>query len=135
VFSLFVHVHFLQFFLIVFSIYILAPQLEWFFGKIPFLLLFLLTGTVGNLGVYLMGIEGTYTGATESIYGLLGFYLYLYFRGMIHPSIGRGILVYIVLNLAFGYALLFAHVLALLCGIVVSAFMIQIKQMLSDQLA
>jgi rhomboid protease GluP len=52
---------------------------------------------------------------------------------MIHPSIGRGILVYIVLNLAFGYALLFAHLLALLCGIVVSAFMIQIKQMLSDQ--
>ncbi|MGA9172719.1 MAG: rhomboid family intramembrane serine protease, partial [Thermoactinomyces sp.] len=51
IFSLFVHVDFIQFLVVAFSIYILAPQLEWFFGKFPFLFLFLATGFFGNLGV------------------------------------------------------------------------------------
>ncbi|MBA4541708.1 MULTISPECIES: rhomboid family intramembrane serine protease [Thermoactinomyces] len=133
IFSLFVHVDFMQLFVVALSIYILAPQLEWFFGKLPFLFLFLVTGFFGNLGVYLMGTEGVYTGAFESIYGLVGVYLFLYIRGMIHPLLGRGLLVILIINLVFDYHFLFAHILALLSGFVFAAIFIQYKQMKENQ--
>ncbi|MGA9173565.1 MAG: hypothetical protein WBZ33_06300, partial [Thermoactinomyces sp.] len=98
-----------------------------------FLFLFLATGFFGNLGVYLMGTEGVYTGAYESIYGLVGVYLYLYIRGMIHPLIGRGLFAILIVNIIIDYHFLFAHVLALLSGFMLAALFIQYKQMKENQ--
>ncbi len=127
-FSLFLHVNLFQWLMVAFSIYLLAPQLEWLFGKSVFLLLFLVTGMIGNWGICWMDFQGIYTGATEAVFGLMGVYLYLLLRGIIHPLFGRAMILLIVLSLALGHAFLFAHILALLAGFVMAMVMIQIKQ-------
>ena len=130
-FSLFLHVDFFQWLMIFFSIYLLAPQLEWLFGRSVFLLLFLVTGMIGNWGIYLMDFNGIYTGATEAVFGMVGVYLYLLLRGIIHPLFGRAMILFIVLTLLLGYAFLFAHILALIAGFTMAMIIIQIKQIIA----
>ncbi|TCS94933.1 rhomboid family intramembrane serine protease [Hazenella coriacea] len=127
--SLFLHVNFFQFIFIVFAQYILAPQLEWLFGKLHFLLIFLLTGLIGNIGIILFEVDGIQTGASSAIYGLLGVYLYLYARRLMDVMTGRALLILTVINLLFNFSLLFPHLLALLAGFLLAAMIIMMKQL------
>lgn len=129
-FSLFLHVNLFQFIMVAFSIYLLSPQLERLFGKSIFLFIFLVTGIAGNLGVYLMDFQGVYTGAAEVVYGILGVYLYLYLRGIVHPLLGKSVWGFVVVTLLLGYPFLFAHVLSVITGFVLAMIMIPIKQIM-----
>jgi rhomboid protease GluP len=131
--SLFLHVHLLQLLMMGVSLYLFAPQLEWLFGKLSFLFIYLCAGIAGYWGIYLTDVDGVITGANEAIYGLLGVYLFLALRGMIHPVMGRMVLVFVVINLAFGWNLLFGHIVALTTGFVLAMIFIQFKSMQSDQ--
>jgi rhomboid protease GluP len=126
---LFLHVHLAQFLMMGFSLYLFAPQLEWLFGKLSFLFIYLCTGMAGYWGLYLAGVNGVFTGANEAIYGLLGVYLYLTMRGMIHPVMGRMILVFVVINLILSWTLLFGHIVALTTGFILAMIIIQFKSM------
>ncbi|MGA8943474.1 MAG: rhomboid family intramembrane serine protease [Thermoactinomyces sp.] len=129
-FSLFLHVNFFQFLMIAFSIYLFSPQLERLFGKSIFLFIFLVTGIMGNLGVYLMDFQGIYTGAAEAVYGIMGVYLYLYLRGIVHPLLGKSVWIFVTVLLLLGYPFLFAHVLSVITGFVLAMIMLQIKQII-----
>lgn len=127
--SLFLHVSFFQFIFIIFAQYILAPQLEWLFGKMQFLMIFLITGLIGNIGIILFDVDGIHTGASSAIYGLLGVYLYLYVRRLMDLMTGRALLILTVINLFLNLSLLFPHLLALVTGFLLASFIIIIKQL------
>lgn len=127
--SLFLHVHLAQFLMIGLSLYLFAPQLELLLGKLSFLFIYLCTGIVGYWGLYLTGINGVLTGASEAIYGLFGVYLYLTVRGFLHPSMGRMMLAFVAINLIFDWSLLFGHLLALTTGFILALFIIQLKSL------
>lgn len=129
-FSLFLHVNFFQFIMVAFSVYLLSPQLERLFGKSIFLFIFLVTGIAGNWGVYLMDFQGVYTGAAEAVYGIMGVYLYLYLRGIVHPLLGKSIWAFVIITLLLGYPFLFAHIVAVITGFVLAMVIIQIRQMM-----
>ncbi|SEM72356.1 rhomboid family intramembrane serine protease [Lihuaxuella thermophila] len=127
-FSLFVHTQFLHFLFTSFSIYIFAPQLEWLLGRFSFLILYLATGVIGNWALYLFDINGIYAGAASSVYGFMGVYLYLYFRRLIDPQSGKGLLVLILINLLLNFKLLAVHLMALITGFILGAIIITLKQ-------
>ena len=70
-----------------YALYILGPQLESFFGKTKFTVIYLLSGIIGNLftmlflGDYQVGI-----GASGAIFGLLGAMLYFGYHYRIYLS-------------------------------------------------
>lgn len=127
--SLFVHAHFLHYLFNSFCLYIFAPQLEWLLGRMCFLMLYIGSGLIGNYGLILFELDIIYAGASVSIYGFLGVYLYLYFRKMIDPNSGKGLLILTLINLLFHYHLIFPHLLALVSGFLLGAMIIFMKQM------
>jgi rhomboid protease GluP len=127
-FSLFVHARLWHFLFIGFTTYIFAPQLEWLLGRFSFLILYLATGTIGNWALYMFDISGIHAGAGSSIYGFLGVYLYLYFRRLIDPQSGKGLLVLILINLLLNFKLLAVHLMAMISGLVLGAIIISLKQ-------
>lgn len=126
-FSLFLNVNFFQFIFSSLLIYIFGPQLEWFFGKVKFSLLFLITGIMGNVGVYFSNLQGVYTGNDFSIYGFLGVYLYLYAMKSIDPHLGKGLFILTLINLFFHFELLYAHIISLISGFLLTFLFTHLK--------
>ncbi|MEW9033470.1 MAG: rhomboid family intramembrane serine protease, partial [Planifilum fimeticola] len=93
---IFIHIGLFHFLFNSFALYLFGPQLEWLFGRISFLFLYLFSGFVGNLMTYwymiLFGQTGVSAGASGSIYGLMGVYLYLIIRRAIEPEVSKGLL-------------------------------------------
>lgn len=63
------------------ALIIFAPALEQMLGKIKFPLMYLLAGILGNIGTYLVDMQSlTYhIGASGSVYGLFGIYIFMVF--------------------------------------------------------
>lgn len=100
----FLHMDLIHFLFNSFALYIFGPQLEWMLGRFLFSLGYLLTGIAGNLFTYLLAPSVHMSvGASGSIYGLLGIYMYLYFfrKGLLHPDVGKGLFALVVINLVF----------------------------------
>lgn len=122
----FLHIGITHFLFNSFSLYILGPQLEWLFGRWRFTLLYLLTGIMGNLATVYLGTARISAGASGSIYGLLGVYVYLilFRRGSMDSETGKGLLVLVGLNLlisVFSPGInLMAHLGGLVAGILLA---------------
>lgn len=106
--SLFVHGGLIHLLLNLYSLYIIGPQLESFFGKTKFLLIYLGSGIVGNL--FSMLFQGDYVvsvGASGAIFGLLGALLYFgyHYRVYLSGVIKSQIIPLIILNLFIGFSL------------------------------
>lgn len=71
-----------------FSLVLFGPALEQMIGKFRFILVFLMTGIVGNVFTYLVGTDYLHLGASGALYGLLGLLLYMsFFRNdLIDPA-------------------------------------------------
>lgn len=97
----FLHIGITHFLFNSFSLYLLGPQLEWLFGRWRFIILYLLTGVMGNLATVYLGTAGISAGASGAIYGLLGVYVYLFLfrRGSMDPDTGKGLLALVGINL------------------------------------
>jgi len=62
-----------------FSLVLFGPALEQMIGKFKFILVYLITGIIGNVFTYLVGTSALHLGASGALYGLLGLLLFMSF--------------------------------------------------------
>lgn len=100
----FTHVGLLHLAFNMYALYIIGPQLENFFGKFKFTLIYLISGICGNLLSAAFN-TGFSLGASGAIFGLLGALLYFgyHYRVYLDSVIKSQILPLIVLNLVLGF--------------------------------
>jgi len=81
--SIFIHIGISHIFFNSYSLYIFGPQIERLLGGRKYLLFFLLTGIGGNILTFIFNFESISAGASGSLFGLFGAFLYLVHR---HPQ-------------------------------------------------
>ena len=89
-----------------YSLYILGPQLESFFGKTKFVVIYIISGVIGNLLSMTFLQDGVVSvGASGAIFGLLGALLYFgyHYRVYLGGVIKSQILPILFINLAIGF--------------------------------
>lgn len=108
-----------------YCLYVIGPQIESFFGKIKYIVIYLLSGIIGSL-MSLSITNSISLGASGAIFGLLGSILYFgyHYRVYLSQAIKSQIIPLIVLNLFLGFILSgvdnAAHIGGLIGGILVS---------------
>lgn len=125
--SMFLHNGIWHLLLNMYALYILGPQLESFFGKFKFIIIYLISGIAGNL-LSLLFISGNTVsvGASGAIFGLMGALLYFgyHYRVYLGTVIKSQIIPIIFLNLLLGFMTSginnFAHIGGLVGGILIS---------------
>ena len=125
--SIFLHSGLLHLICNMYSLYILGPQLESFFGKVKYSLIFIGSGIIGNL-LSMAFLQNTYVsvGASGAIFGLLGALLYFgyHYRVYLSGVIKSQIIPLIILNLMIGFMVTsinnLAHIGGLVGGVLVS---------------
>jgi rhomboid protease GluP len=110
-----------------YSLYILGPQLESFFGKTKFIIIYIVSGVIGNLLSMAFLQDGVVSvGASGAIFGLLGSLLYFgyHYRVYLSGVIKSQIIPLIILNLGIGFIAAginnFAHIGGLIGGVLIS---------------
>lgn len=110
-----------------YSLYVIGPQLESFFGKTKYTIIFIGSGIIGNL-LSMAFLQNTYVsvGASGTIFGLLGALLYFgyHYRVYLSGVIKSQIIPLIILNLTIGFFATninnLAHIGGLIGGFLVS---------------
>lgn len=125
--SAFLHAGLIHFIFNMYALYVIGPQLESFFGKIKYLIIYLGSAIIGNLLSMLFLSETTVAvGASGAIFGLFGALLYFgyHYRVYLSGVIKSQIIPLIALNLFIGFVLSginnMAHIGGLIGGILVS---------------
>lgn len=110
-----------------YALYIIGPQIESFFGKTKYLIIYLGSGIIGSLLSMLFLSSGNISiGASGAIFGLLGSLVYFgyHYRVYLGSVIKSQIIPLIVLNLGIGFVFpsidMFAHFGGLLGGFLVT---------------
>lgn len=111
-----------------FAIILFAPALEQMLGKIKFILFYLVTGILGNVGTFVIDPYSMtpHLGASGSIYGLFGIYLFMIFfrKRLIDQSNAQIILVIFVIGLIMSFLQpninIPAHIFGVLSGFMVA---------------
>lgn len=99
--SIFIHIGIAHIFFNGYALYVLGPQIEELLGSKKYILFFLLTGIGGNIITFFFNFVSVSAGASGSLFGLFGAFLYLIHRhkSMITPHGRRGILRVVGINL------------------------------------
>ena len=107
-----------------YSLYVIGSQLESFFGKIRYLIIFLLSGICGSiLSIAFNNNDAISIGASGAIFGLLGAIVYFgyHYRVYLGNALKNQIIPIIILNLSIGFLTPgidnFAHIGGLIGGI------------------
>lgn len=107
-----------------YSLYVIGSQLESFFGKIRYLIIFLLSGICGSiLSIAFNNNDAISIGASGAIFGLLGAIVYFgyHYRIYLGNALKNQIIPIIILNLSIGFLTPgidnFAHIGGLIGGI------------------
>lgn len=125
--SVFLHGGILHLLCNMYSLYIIGPQLESFFGKVKYSVLFIGSGIIGNL-LSMAFLQDTYVsvGASGAIFGLLGALLYFgyHYRVYLSGVIKSQIIPLIIINLVIGFMITsinnLAHIGGLVGGVLLS---------------
>lgn len=123
---MFLHAGIIHIFFNMYSLYIVGPRVEDFFGKWKFLLIYLISGISGGLLSVAMNGDGISVGASGAIFGLFGALLYFgyNYRGYIGTIIKSQILPIVIYNLLIGFFIpgidMWGHIGGLLGGIFTS---------------
>jgi rhomboid protease GluP len=123
--SAFLHIGLLHFIFNNYAIYIIGPQLESFFGRTKFILIYLFSAITGNL-MSMIFTNRVGAGASGAIFGLLGALLYFgyHYRVYLGSVIKSQIIPLIVINLLIGFSVQgidnAAHIGGLIGGIVLT---------------
>lgn len=99
--SIFIHIGIMHIFFNGYALYIFGPQIERLMGPQKYLLFFLLTGIGGNLVTFIFNHLSLSAGASGSLFGLFGAFLYLirHHGNMVTPEGRRSIIKLILINL------------------------------------
>lgn len=125
--SIFLHAGIIHLVCNMYSMYVLGPQVESFYGKLKYLTIFIASGISGSLlstAFSSNNIVGV--GASGAIFGLLGSILYFgyHYRVYLGNVLKSQILPLIILNLGLGFILTgidnFAHIGGLIGGVFAS---------------
>lgn len=124
--SIFIHIGFMHIFFNGYALYIFGPQIEKLMGAKKYLLFFLITGIGGNLATFFFNFVSISAGASGSLFGLFGAFLYLIHRhkNMITPEGRKSILsllgINLVLTLVVPSISITAHIGGLIIGYLLS---------------
>lgn len=99
--SIFIHIGFMHIFFNGYALYVFGPEIERLLGPKKYLLFFLLTGIGGNLVTFFFNFVSISAGASGSLFGLFGAFLYLIHRRpyMVTPEGRKSILSLLGINL------------------------------------
>lgn len=125
--SIFLHASIFHLMCNIYSLYVIGPQLESFFGKAKYTIIFIVSGVVGNLlSMPFLQDNIVSVGASGAIFGLLGSLVYFgyYYRVYLSGVIKSQIIPLILLNLSIGLFIpginIFAHIGGLIGGVLSS---------------
>lgn len=138
--SAFLHGGLIHFIFNMYALYVIGPQLESFFGKIKYLIIYIGSAIIGNLLSMLFLTDGVVSvGASGAIFGLFGALLYFgyHYRVYLSGVIKSQIIPLIAVNLLIGFMASginnIAHIGGLIGGILVSmAVGVKYKSQKSD---
>lgn len=139
--SMFLHGSIIHLLFNLYSLYILGPQLESFFGKVKYLVIYFLGGMIGGLVSMVFQGDGVVSiGASGAIFGLIGSFLYFgyHYRVYFGTVIKSQIIPLLIFNLLIGFMSsginMAAHVGGLIGGFLISkAVGIKYKTTTSDK--
>ena len=125
--SIFLHGGLIHLLCNMYSLYVIGPQLESFFGKTKFIVIYILSGVIGNLlSMTFLQDNIVSVGASGAIFGLLGSLLYFgyHYRVYLSGVIRSQIIPLILLNLTIGFLSAginnVAHIGGLIGGILIT---------------
>lgn len=123
--SMFLHIGVMHLIFNCYALYVIGPQIESFFGKTKYLIIYLVSGICGNLLSMLFG-TGVSAGASGAIFGLLGAIVYFgyHYRIYLDGVLKSQIIPLILMNLALGFMISginsAAHIGGLIGGVLVA---------------
>lgn len=123
--SAFLHIGFIHLLVNCYALYVIGPQIESFYGKIKYLLIYLSSAIFGSLLSTLFS-TGISAGASGAIFGLMGAMVYFgyHYRVYLDGVLKSQIIPLIIVNLALGFMLSgidnAAHIGGLVGGALVS---------------
>lgn len=121
--SIFLHIGIIHLLCNMFSLYAIGKEIENLFGKVKYLIIFVLSGISGSLLSIAFTHNTISAGASGAIFGLLGALLYFgyYYRAYLGAVIRSSIIPIIVINLVIGFLTPgidnAAHIGGLICGV------------------
>ena len=124
---MFLHVDLIHLACNMYALYLIGPQVERYYGRSKFLLIYLVSGLLGS--VFSCVFMGNFTfsmGASGAIFGLFGSVAYFtyYYRATLQGLLRSQILPVILINLCVGFMVpgidVWAHIGGLIGGILVS---------------
>lgn len=123
---IFLHIGIMHLLCNMYSLYIIGREVENLFGKIKYIIIFILSGIFGSIMSLAFTHNTISAGASGAIFGLLGALLYfgMHYRTYLGEAIKRSIIPIIVINLIIGFFAegidLAAHMGGLVGGVLVS---------------
>ena len=123
--SAFLHIGLMHLLVNCYALYVIGPQVESFFGKTKYIVIYVLSAVFGNL-LSMLFTDVISAGASGAIFGLLGSILYFgyHYRVYLEGVLKSQIIPLIVLNLALGFISSgidnAAHIGGLIGGVLVS---------------
>lgn len=124
--GIFLHGNIMHLFLNCYSLYIIGSQIESFFGKIKYFVIYLFSGLIGSLFSIAFSHGVASVGASGAIFGLMGALVYFgyYYRVYLGNVVKNQILPIIALNLGLGFLIPgidnFAHIGGLIGGAMIT---------------
>ena len=99
--AIFIHIGIMHLFFNSYALYIFGTQIEEVMGSIKYLFFFLLAGIGGNIVTYFFNFDSISAGASGSLFGILGAFVYLirHHKNMITAQGRKSILQLIGINL------------------------------------
>ena len=104
--SAFLHIGLIHLALNMYSLFVIGTSIEYFYGKVKYLLIYLYSALIGSLFTVILSSNNTVAaGASGAIFGLLGAMLYFgyHYRGYIGNSIISQVVPVVLINLFFGF--------------------------------
>lgn len=124
--SIFLHIGIMHLLCNMYSLYIIGREVETLFGKVKYIIIFILSGIFGSILSIAFSHNVISAGASGAIFGLLGALLYfgMHYRTYLGEALVRSIIPILIINLIIGFLSpgidMAAHIGGFVGGILVS---------------